>query len=129
MRCCWPLRCCGTLRLFTSDSEGFPPFDLLTKALLRDFLKRLAILGSTGSIGQSTLSIVEQFPDRYQVASLAAGSNVEEAFKQTIRWRPSLVSLATEELAAKLTTRLRQEGVTGVKVVHGTAGTVACATL
>jgi aspartate-semialdehyde dehydrogenase len=38
-------------------------------------LKRLAILGSTGSIGQSTLSIVEQFPDRYQVAALAAGRN------------------------------------------------------
>ena len=36
-------------------------------------MKRLAILGSTGSIGQSTLSIVEQFPERYSVASLAAG--------------------------------------------------------
>ena len=44
-------------------------------------MKRLAILGSTGSIGQSTLSIVEQFPERYAVASLAAGRNVDEALR------------------------------------------------
>jgi 1-deoxy-D-xylulose-5-phosphate reductoisomerase len=91
-------------------------------------MKRLAILGSTGSIGQSTLSIVEQFPERYQVAALAAGRNLDEAFAQTVRWRPKLVSLATEELAAALSARLRQAGVTGVEVVHGTEGTVACAT-
>jgi 1-deoxy-D-xylulose-5-phosphate reductoisomerase len=92
-------------------------------------LKRLAILGSTGSIGQSTLSIVEQFPDRFAVASLAAGRNLEEASSQTVRWRPRVVSLATEKLAAELTARLRAAGVTGVEVVHGTEGTVACATL
>jgi 1-deoxy-D-xylulose-5-phosphate reductoisomerase len=92
-------------------------------------LKRLAILGSTGSIGTSTLSIVEQFPERYSVAALAAGRNVDEAFKQVVRWRPKIVSLATEELAGEMAKRLRQAGVTGVEVVHGTAGTVACATL
>jgi len=92
-------------------------------------LKRLAILGSTGSIGQSTLSIVEQFPDRYQVAAFAAGRNVDEAFAQTLRWCPSLVSLATEELAGALRQRLNDAGVTGVEVVYGTQGTVACATL
>jgi len=92
-------------------------------------LKKLAILGSTGSIGQSTLSIVEQFPDRYQVASLAAGHNIDEAFAQTVRWRPSLVSLATEEIAESLRQRLKTAGITGVQVVHGTQGTVACATL
>jgi 1-deoxy-D-xylulose-5-phosphate reductoisomerase len=92
-------------------------------------LKRLAILGSTGSIGQSTLSIVEQFPDRYSVASLAAGRNLDEAFAQALRWRPKVVSLATEELASQLSARLRQSGVSGIEVVHGTAGTVACSTL
>jgi 1-deoxy-D-xylulose-5-phosphate reductoisomerase len=91
-------------------------------------LKRLAILGSTGSIGQSTLSIVEQFPDRYAVGTLAAGRNIDTAFAQTVRWRPKLVSLATEELAGELAARLRQAGVSGVEVVYGTAGTVACAT-
>jgi len=92
-------------------------------------MKRLAILGSTGSIGQSTLSIVEQFPDRYSVVALAAGRNVDEAFAQTVRWRPRLVSLATEELAGELALRLRQAGVHGIEVTYGTAGTVASATL
>ncbi len=92
-------------------------------------MKRLAILGSTGSIGQSTLSIVEQFPDRFAVVALAAGRNVDEAFAQAVRWRPRMVSLATAELAGELTVRLRTAGVNSIDVVHGTAGTVACATL
>ncbi len=91
-------------------------------------MKRLAILGSTGSIGQSTLSIVEQFPERYGVTALAAGRNVDEAFAQAVRWRPKVVSLATEQLADELKVRLRHAGVAGVEVVHGTRGTVACAT-
>jgi 1-deoxy-D-xylulose-5-phosphate reductoisomerase len=97
--------------------------------ILNKPLKRLAILGSTGSIGQSTLSIVEQFPERYAVAALAAGRNLDVAFAQTVRWRPKLVSLATEQLAAALSTRLRVAGISGVEVVQGTEGTVACATL
>jgi 1-deoxy-D-xylulose-5-phosphate reductoisomerase len=92
-------------------------------------LKRLAILGSTGSIGKSTLSIAEQFPERYSIAALAAGRNVDEAFAQAVRWRPRLVSMATEELARGLAQRLRQAGVSGLEVVHGSAGTVACSTL
>jgi 1-deoxy-D-xylulose-5-phosphate reductoisomerase len=91
-------------------------------------LKHIAILGSTGSIGQSTLSIVEQFPERFSVATLAAGRNLDEALKQAVRWRPKLVSLATEELAGQLVSHLRQAGVSGVEVAHGTAGTVACST-
>ncbi|WP_348262710.1 1-deoxy-D-xylulose-5-phosphate reductoisomerase [Telmatobacter sp. DSM 110680] len=91
-------------------------------------MKRLAILGSTGSIGQSTLSIVEQFADRYQVATLAAGRNVDEAFAQTLRWRPKLVSLATEESADELRARLKKAGATDTEVVWGAPGTVACST-
>jgi len=91
-------------------------------------LKHLAILGSTGSIGQSTLSIVEQFPERYAVTSLACGRNIDEAFAQCARWRPKLVSIATEELAAQLTARLNAAGITGIEVAHGTQGTVAVAT-
>jgi 1-deoxy-D-xylulose-5-phosphate reductoisomerase len=91
-------------------------------------VKKLAILGSTGSIGHSTLSICESFPDRYQVISLAAGSNIDVAFEQCLRWRPKVISLATEELAAALTTRLKQAGVTSIEVVHGTAGSIHVAT-
>ena len=58
-------------------------------------MKQIAILGSTGSIGTSTLSIVESYPERYSVATLAAGRNVDVAFEQVKTWRPTLISLAT----------------------------------
>ncbi len=92
-------------------------------------MKTIAILGSTGSIGNSTLSICESYPDRYRVASLAAGRNIDAAFAQCQTWRPKLISLATEELAAELRSRLAAAGITGTEVVYGTAGTVQVATL
>ncbi|MBW4043723.1 1-deoxy-D-xylulose-5-phosphate reductoisomerase [Acidipila rosea] len=92
-------------------------------------MKQIAILGSTGSIGQSSLSILEEYPDRFAIASLAAGRNVDAAFDQCLRWRPRVVSLATAELADTLALRLREAGVTGIEVLHGAAGTVQVATL
>ena len=92
-------------------------------------MKKLAILGSTGSIGQSTLSICESFPERYEVVSLAAGRNLDEAFGQCLRWRPKVVSLATEELADALLERLREAGLNDTEVLHGVAGSVRVATL
>jgi 1-deoxy-D-xylulose-5-phosphate reductoisomerase len=92
-------------------------------------VKKLAILGSTGSIGHSTLSICESFPDRYQVVSLAAGRNLDVAYEQCVRWRPKVISLATAELAATLTSRLKAAGITTIEVVHGSAGTIHVATL
>jgi len=58
-------------------------------------LKRVAILGSTGSIGQSTLNIIESYPERFAVVSLAAGRNIDAAHEQCLRWRPQVISLAT----------------------------------
>ncbi len=92
-------------------------------------MKQIAILGSTGSIGNSTLSIVESYPERFSVAALAAGRNVEAAFAQASRWRPQVVSMATPELSGELERRLRSAGITGVEVVSGTEGTVRVATL
>jgi len=92
-------------------------------------LKKIAILGSTGSIGQSTLSIIQSHPERFAVASLAAGRNVDVAFEQCQQWRPSVVSMATEKLADALKTKLKQAGISGVEVVYGTEGTVRVATL
>jgi 1-deoxy-D-xylulose-5-phosphate reductoisomerase len=92
-------------------------------------LKRIAILGSTGSIGRSTLSIVASYPERFGVASLAAGRNLDAALEQCLRWRPRLVSMATEELAEQLRLRLRYAEISGIEVVWGAAGTVAVATL
>ncbi len=91
-------------------------------------MKRIAILGSTGSIGNSTLSIVEQYPQRFAVVSLAAGGNVDAAFEQAKRWKPRVVSMATPEAAEILRTRLRGEGLSGVEVVEGAAGSVRVAT-
>ncbi len=92
-------------------------------------MKKIAILGSTGSIGQSTLSICESFPERYEVVSLAAGRNLDVAFAQCHRWKPRVVSLATEELADELARRLREAGTRDIEVLYGTAGTVTVATL
>jgi 1-deoxy-D-xylulose-5-phosphate reductoisomerase len=92
-------------------------------------VKKLAIRGSTGSIGNSTLSSCESFPDRYQVVSLAAGSNIDVAYAQCLRWRPKVISLATEKLASDLKTRLKAAGITEIEVLHGTAGSIHVATL
>src|SRR6476469_11165180 len=80
---------------------------------IRVSMKRIAILGSTGSIGRSTLSVVESFPDRFQVVTLAAGRNVDLAFEQAQRWRPQIVSVAAESQAENLKVRLRSAGVAG----------------
>ena len=91
-------------------------------------VKKIALLGSTGSIGQSTLSLCESHPDRFHPVALAAGANLDAAFAQCKRWRPQLISIATEELAATLSTKLKAEGITGIEVCYGTAGTVRVAT-
>lgn len=92
-------------------------------------MKKIVILGSTGSIGQSTLSLCESHPDRFLPIAFAAGRNLDVAFAQCKRWHPAVVSLATEELATRLEARLRSEGLTGTEVVYGIAGTVRVATL
>lgn len=58
-------------------------------------MKRLAILGSTGSIGQQTLDVVRSFPDRLRVAGLAAGGNAELLAKQIAEFQPEMVYLAS----------------------------------
>jgi 1-deoxy-D-xylulose-5-phosphate reductoisomerase len=91
-------------------------------------MKKIAILGSTGSIGRSTLSIVESYPERFSVVALAAGNNVDAAFDQAVRWNARVVSMATEAGAAALRTRLQNAGITGTKVASGVAGAVQVAT-
>jgi len=91
-------------------------------------MKRIAILGSTGSIGRSTLSVAESYPARFQIVALAAGANLEAAFEQARRWHPRLVSMATEPNADVLRGRLNQAGLSEIEVVHGTAGAVEVAT-
>jgi 1-deoxy-D-xylulose-5-phosphate reductoisomerase len=91
-------------------------------------MKRVAILGSTGSIGRSTLSVAESYPGRFQIVALAAGGNLDAAFDQAQRWRPRIVSMAAEKDADALSARLKSENLANIEVVHGPAGTVRVAT-
>jgi 1-deoxy-D-xylulose-5-phosphate reductoisomerase len=91
-------------------------------------MRRIAILGSTGSIGRSTLSVVEAHPQRFQVVTIAAGRNVDVAFEQACRWKPRLVSVAEEADAEILRARLKTANICGVEIVSGSQGTVAVAT-
>src|SRR5258708_6442309 len=91
-------------------------------------MKRIAILGSTGSIGRSTLSVIESHPDRFQLVTMAAGSNTDAALEQARRWKPKVLSLASEQDADAVGRRLKAEGFDHLEVVFGQAGTVRVAT-
>ncbi|HEX5432980.1 MAG TPA: 1-deoxy-D-xylulose-5-phosphate reductoisomerase [Candidatus Angelobacter sp.] len=91
-------------------------------------MKRIAILGSTGSIGRSTLDVIEKNPQRFQLLTMAAGSNVDLALEQARRWRPKILSLAAEESAEAAKKQLRAEGLGEIEIVSGQAGTVRVAT-
>jgi 1-deoxy-D-xylulose-5-phosphate reductoisomerase len=88
-------------------------------------MKSIAILGSTGSVGVTTLDVVERFSDRFQVVAMAAGRNIALMAEQVRRFRPELVSVATPELACELKNRL---GNQDVAILHGAEGVVAVAT-
>ncbi len=68
-------------------------------------MKRIAILGSTGSIGRSTLSVIEKYSDRYGVAALAAGNNIDLLEKQVRQFKPALVAVSGEVAAEHLKNR------------------------
>jgi 1-deoxy-D-xylulose-5-phosphate reductoisomerase len=87
-------------------------------------VKRLAILGSTGSIGTSTLSLVSAFPERFAVAALAAGRNLERLEEQVRRHHPACVATADETTAREL--RRRVDG--RARIVFGPPGLAEVAT-
>src|SRR5246127_3140135 len=91
-------------------------------------MQRIALLGSTGSMGRSTLSVAESYPDRFQIIALAAGSNVQAAFEQAVRWKPRVISLAREADADSVRKELRAQGCGEIEVVYGSAGTVRVST-
>jgi 1-deoxy-D-xylulose-5-phosphate reductoisomerase len=88
-------------------------------------VKRIAILGSTGSIGQSALAVVDAHPDRLRVVGLAAGENSDLLAMQIARYRPRVAAMATLSAIA----RLRSNGSTaGVTLAAGRDGLAAVAT-
>jgi len=92
-------------------------------------VKRIAILGSTGSIGRQSLQVVESLEDRFRVVALAAGGNLEELVGQVERHRPQLVSVADERRADELVVELREKGIAPLpEIQRGAAGLKAVAT-
>ncbi len=86
-------------------------------------MKRLSILGSTGSVGEQTLAVVEAFPDRFRASALAAGHNTEKLCEQIERFAPERVSVADPEAAEALKSRFGDR----VAVGSGAAGIEAVA--
>src|SRR5204863_6422055 len=91
---------------------------------LRCIVKRIAILGSTGSIGQSALSVVDAHADRLQVVGLAAGENADLLAAQVVRYRPAIAAMAT----GVALDRLKENALAGVTFAGtGREGLVAVA--
>ena len=87
-------------------------------------MKKIAILGSTGSIGTQTLDVVREHSDELQVVALAAGSNKERLKEQIKEFHPKLVSLSDEKKAQELKEELAGEQV---EVVCGMEGLIEVA--
>jgi 1-deoxy-D-xylulose-5-phosphate reductoisomerase len=88
-------------------------------------MKRIAILGSTGSIGTSALAVADAHPDRLRVVALAAGRRVEELAAQVTRYHPAIAAIANEADRPALATAAASVGAI---VVVGSDGLVAVAT-
>jgi len=88
-------------------------------------MKRVVLLGSTGSIGTSTLKVADDLPDHIRLVGLAAGNNGELLLKQTLRHRPEAISIADPRKARELEKTLG----TSTRVYAGEEGLLKLATL
>jgi 1-deoxy-D-xylulose-5-phosphate reductoisomerase len=92
-------------------------------------MKRISILGSTGSIGRQCLNVVDSLPGRFEVVALAAGSNIELLAEQIVRHRPKIVSVGTESAARELCTRIENHRATEpIEILFGAEGMERVAT-
>ena len=74
-------------------------------------MKKISILGSTGSVGVNALNVIRHFKDRFQVIGLGAGKNIDLLREQALEFRPKVVSVLSEELAAQLRKELAPEKI------------------
>ena len=89
-------------------------------------MKKISLLGSTGSIGISSLQVIELNPDKYRVVALAAGRNIDLLLQQIEKFQPEAVAMLDEDLAERLKARLNN---TGPNVYFGEDGFVRLATM
>ncbi|MDX9974207.1 MAG: 1-deoxy-D-xylulose-5-phosphate reductoisomerase [FCB group bacterium] len=80
-------------------------------------VRRITILGSTGSIGRSTLAVVRHYPNRFKVVGLGAGANIELLAQQVAEFKPEHVAVASEDAAEKL-----RGLIPGIRVRSGETG-------
>ena len=73
--------------------------------------KRVAVLGSTGSIGTQTLDVIGEYPDRFEASLLVAGTKVDTLIQQALRWRPEMAIIADESRYWKLKDALEPHGI------------------
>jgi 1-deoxy-D-xylulose-5-phosphate reductoisomerase len=88
-------------------------------------MRSISILGSTGSVGRSTLAVVDAFPEQLRVVGLAAGANVELLAEQVARYRPELVSVRSLEDAERLRALIDER----VEIIPGIEGACAVASM
>jgi 1-deoxy-D-xylulose-5-phosphate reductoisomerase len=88
-------------------------------------MRKVSILGSTGSVGRSTLAVVDAFPDELKVVGLAAGGNIDLLAEQVKRYQPELVSVRNAADVERLRARIGSR----VEIVHGAEGACAVASL
>ena len=91
-------------------------------------MKKISILGSTGSIGTQTLDIAREHKEDFEVVALSCGKNIDLVFEQIKEFKPGLVSVENEALASKLSAMLLDEGIKGVDILYGMDGLLAVAT-
>lgn len=91
-------------------------------------MKQVVILGATGSIGCSTLSVLAEHPDKYSVLALTAASAVDKLFAQCLQFRPRFAAMQDAAAAQQLAQKLKDAGVK-TEVLSGSEGLVALAAL
>lgn len=103
--------------------------EMVNRALSTEapFKRRVAVLGSTGSIGTQTLDIVREAPHIFSISSLTAASNVDLLVKQALEFAPQIVCIRDQTKANDLRNKLDEAGCRDVQVVSGPDGVVQCA--
>ena len=91
-------------------------------------MRRLSILGSTGSIGKQTLEVARKAPSDFTVEALSCGSDIDTLYDQILEFRPKVCSVVDEKKALELKERLKAANI-GTEVLSGKEGNIAIATL
>lgn len=86
-------------------------------------MKKIAVIGCTGSVGTQTLDVVKKHPERFSIEALAAGSNIDLLLEQVHQFRPKMVSVGTKQLAEQISGMLPS----GTKVFYGDEGLIQVA--